>query len=505
MNNKEKIWFGRTAYQVIPDRYYRDNSKGTTHSNSRKIGNRILKNWNDRMPNWMPDNNGEYQNDYFYGGNLNGITSKLSYIQEMGFNAIYLTPVEESCSYHHYDVGNHFKIDPWLGTWSDLKKLCHEANKLDIVVIADLVFNHTGIHSIYFENQNQYDWYKKDSNGNNIFWWDFKDMPEIDCMNKSYQDAMTNVVKKYLDCGVSGIRLDLGENLPKEFINAIGKLKYDFQDCIFIGEMWGFATDKEDSKITDGQLESIMNYPMADAILRWVRYGNFNHFSYTFNRILNEYPKNAQNLLLNNIGTHDTPTTLTMLVGDSMNEDIYKGRIWDIEGPWHTSDGKFNTFGFRQFEADNDKPSFEKYLLARNLAKVAISILYNIPGIPCIYYGTEIGETGYKDPFSRKPYNWYHQDSNLKKFVSKLGYYRKENSDILATGDASILRIDDSVLILRRSINSDDKIIIAVNRTANNVSINIDKELTSIKPVFRTNGSNVFTLVAYGIVIVRSN
>src|SRR5574344_423548 len=174
----ESIWLGRTAYQIMPDRYYRSvrsssdisendddpiefcikheliDEATTKEKHSRKIGYRVLKDWDDRNPDWKPNESGEYLNDYFYGGNLKGIADRLSYIADLGFDMIYLTPIEESNSYHHYDVGNHMKIDPWLGTWSDFKYLCNKAKSMGIVVIVDLVFNHTGIHSVYFQNQN---------------------------------------------------------------------------------------------------------------------------------------------------------------------------------------------------------------------------------------------------------------------------------------------------------------------------------------------------------------
>src|SRR5574344_2584486 len=197
---------------------------------------------------------------------------------------------------------------------------------MGIVVIVVFVFNHTGIHSVYFQNQNFFDWYKKDKDGNQCYWWGFNNLPECDCYNKEYQQFATRVVENYLSNGASGIRLDLGENLPKEFLQAIASVKQKYQDAIFIGEMWDIATDKSDPKIFDGQLDSIMNYPMADAILRWVRFGNDRHFAYNFNKVFYGYPKEVRNILLNNIGTHDTPMTLTMLVGDKMNEDVFNGR-----------------------------------------------------------------------------------------------------------------------------------------------------------------------------------
>ncbi len=507
MKKEESIWLGRTAYQLMPDRYYRSvvNYKSDDKLvKAVRIGNRILKDWDDYIPNWKPDKNGIYQNNYFYGGNLRGIAERLGYISDLGFDMIYLTPIEESDSYHHYDVGDQMMIDPWLGTWSDFAYLCKKAKSMGIIIVVDIVFNHTGSNSFYFKNPQLFpNWYKKDSNGNQSFWWGFQDLPECACSRKEYQQFAIRVVRKYLSCGASGIRLDLGENLPKEFLLALSKVKEDYPNTIFIGEMWNLATDKEDPKIFDGQLDSIMNYPMADAILRWVRFGNDRHFSYNFGKVFNGYPKDVCNILLNNIGTHDTPMTLTMLAGKKMNENVFDGRIWDIEKLWQDGNS-FDTYGFRRFELENDSLTPESYELAKKLAKIAITILYNIPGIPCLYYGTEIGTTGYKDPFCRKPYNWKKQDYELKKFVRSIGIYRKKNIDILADSDANILEINQNILIFERMTDDGEKLVIAVNRSNTSQKIDIRNNSTVFNIEFCTKGCTKWKLSPYGIIIART-
>lgn len=495
MSTNSNIWLGRTAYQLMPDRFYR---KGGVpeHINGRK-----LKNWDDRMPDWQPDYDGEYRNLYYYGGNLKGIEAKLEYFHDLGFDMIYMTPINQSVSYHHYDVGNHFMIDPWLGNWSDFRNLCESAKKLGILIVVDLVFNHTGINSIYFQNPKCQKWYKRTKDGKLVFWWNFKEMPECDTMLKEYQDEMTRVAEKHLENGASGIRLDLGENLPREFLYAIGRVKAQFPDTIFIGEMWGIATDREDSKIFDGQLDSVMNYPLADAILRWVRYGRDGHLSYNFNRVYGEYPKTVSNILLNNIGTHDTPMPITMLVGDKMNPDVFNKRIWDIEAPWLKGE-RFDTYEFRRYEAEHDRLTEEQYVHGKKLLKLALVILYNIPGIPCVYQGTELADAGYKDPFNRKPYLWKNQDEEMKSFVRELGKYRKENSDILSTGEGNISIITEKVFIFERKVN-EKRLIIAVNRTAEEQWINLHSN--ERKTVFRIGNSSMEKLMPYGCVILREN
>lgn len=492
------FWAGRTAYQIMPDRFFRKGEKALEHINNRK-----LKEWHDRMPDWKPDDDGEFRNLYYYGGNLKGIEEKLPYLKDLGFDMLYLTPIEQSRSYHHYDVGNHDVIDPWLGTWDDFKSLCNKAKELGIAIVVDLVFNHTGSSSIYFNDPKYQEWYKKTQSGKQIFWWGFTDMPECDTLSENYQDAMTKVVEKYLENGASGVRFDLGENLPKEFLLAVARVKEKYPTCIFIVEMWGIATDRVDSKLFDGQSDSAMNYPLSDAILRWTRWGYDGHFTYNFNRVYGEYPKRARDLLLNNIATHDTPTTMTMLVGEKMNPDVFNKRIWDIEAPWLQGE-RFNTYKFREYEAEHDSLSEEQYVHGKKLLKIALALLYNIPGIPCVYQGTEVADCGYKDPFNRKPYPWDNPDEEIRIFVKKLGAYRKQNVDILATGSAYLLKITDSILVLERKSET-GRIIVALNRGEQVQWIGLHEYMQNPQVLFKINNSSTEQLNPYGIVIVREN
>ena len=489
------IWWGRTAYQIIPDRYYKSKKEPPE-----RISGRILKGWSDRQPNWEPDNNGMYKNDFFYGGDLKGIEEKLDYIYSMGFDMIYLTPIEKSVSYHHYDVGDHIVVDPWLGTVDDFKSLCAKAKELGILIVVDLVFNHTSTNSKYYNNPKYHDWYKKNPDGSQSFWWGFGDLAECNTMNPNYQESMTMLVEKYLEIGADGIRLDLGENLPKEFLFAIERVREKYPNTIFIGEMWNLATKKPDSKIFDGQLDSVMNYPIADAILRWVRWGLCDHFKYNFDCVYNDYPKEVQKVLLNNIGTHDTPNTMTMLGGDCMSSNVFGKRIWDIEDSWLRGT-RFDTYGFRQYEAEHDELSKEQYQLARKLCKIAVAIMYNLPGIPCIFQGTEICETGYKDPFNRKPYNWNRHEDDMLGFMTEMGRYRRENSDILSIADVKLISADKKVLIFERKHPDGGKIIVAVNRTENNEVLNLRGVGENLKTEFEIGGCTKWFLSPYGIFI----
>ena len=136
---------GRTGYHIFVDRFLRGGDELSP------IKGRIIKQWEDSIPNWWPDEDGVFRNEYFYGGDLKGIIKSLDDIKSMGFNLIYLSPISHTHTYHHYDVENQLEIDPYVGNWDDFKMLCQEAHSKDILICVDLVFNHMGIRSEFFQ------------------------------------------------------------------------------------------------------------------------------------------------------------------------------------------------------------------------------------------------------------------------------------------------------------------------------------------------------------------
>jgi 1,4-alpha-glucan branching enzyme len=83
-------------------------------------------------------------------GDLNGVTNKLDYIKDLGYNGIWLMPINPSDSYHKYDVNDYYSVDKTYGTIDDLKNLIDECHKRNIKLILDLVFNHSGKANPYF-------------------------------------------------------------------------------------------------------------------------------------------------------------------------------------------------------------------------------------------------------------------------------------------------------------------------------------------------------------------
>ena len=123
--NRTPAWVNDTIwYQIFPERFCNGNPKLSPEN---------VAPWGT-----APDR------QIFMGGDLPGITQKLSYLEELGVNALYLTPIFEATSNHKYDTVDYTRIDPHFGDESDLVELINQAHKRGIRVILDGVFNHCG-------------------------------------------------------------------------------------------------------------------------------------------------------------------------------------------------------------------------------------------------------------------------------------------------------------------------------------------------------------------------
>lgn len=447
---------GGIIYQIFPDRFY---NSGKPKEN--KFKSRVMRKWGDE-PYWKEEQmNGIWNNDYF-GGDLKGIEQKLPYIASLGTTCIYINPIFEAHSNHRYDTADYEKIDCLLGDEEDLRSLCKTAKeKYGISVILDGVFSHTGCDSKYFNMYNTYNtvgaynsktseyysWYKFiDYPDNYHAWWGIKLLPEVIEENESYREYIcgkNGILRKWLACGISGWRLDVADELPDIFLDDLRKaIKEENEDAIIIGEVWEdattkFAYGKRRRYLLGKQLDSVMNYPFADAVLNYVKFGNSKYFSNQILSIVEKYPPQVLNVLMNHIGTHDTERAITRLSGKDCNG---RDRDWQNE--------------------HNIMQPFD-YLRGISMMKMASLIQFTLPGVPSIYYGDEIGMQGMKDPFNRMCMDWVNPNQELLKWYRRLGEIRR-GCKALVDGEISFVFCDGSSMAYTR-INDVNAVLVAVN------------------------------------------
>lgn len=446
---------GGVMYQIFPDRFCRSGVK----KDNLPYGRFQVDNWTS-VPVWKQDGNfPEIGQDYF-GGDLKGIEQKLPYLQSLGVTVIYLNPIFEAHSNHRYNTADYFKIDPSLGTEDDFVSFCREAKKHGISIILDGVFSHTGDDSRYFNrygrygdsgafrdiNSEYYRWYDFISWPDKYHsWWGVPSLPELKETEPSYMDFIcgeNGVLRYCLRKGASGWRLDVADELPDSFIDAIRTaVKEENPDALLIGEVWEDASNKISGGgrrrfLLGSQLDSVMNYPFRHAIIEFVSGGDGHDFTDRILNIVEHYPKPALDSLMNNLGTHDTERIITALGADNIPES-------------------------RAEQADFTLTA-DMLERGKSLSKIAAVLQYTLPGIPCLYYGDEAGLTGCRDPFNRAAYPWGNEDCGLIEFYKKLGKLRNENIAFSGGEYTPVASGLGYVVYLRKKENN--SVLIAVNR-----------------------------------------
>ena len=486
---------GGIMYQIFPDRF------NIGKADMQNIpSDRVLHKSTDELPVWQPDKNGKIKNNDYYGGNLDGITKKLDYIQSLGVNMVYLNPIFEAHENHRYNTADYSRIDPLLGTEKDFKALCREAKKRGIGIILDGVFSHTGADSIYFNKYRRYgsggafndenspyrQWYTFNKDGTYESWWGIDTLPETDENNESYTEFIAGkdgIIKKWLKAGASGFRLDVADELPDEFLDNVRNcIKNCSPDAFLIGEVWEDATNKishggRRRYLLGDQLDSVMNYPFACAILAFVRYGVAERFMEAVVTVCENYPKPALDCLMNHIGTHDTARILS--------------RIADYE----IEDKPRRALAKHKIAAD-ELPR------ACALLKTAATLQYTLPGFPSLYYGDEAGMTGGGDPFNRGFFPWGKENADLTAHYKKLGEIRRSLT-CLADGNFRPYSAMLSCVAYIRE-NENEKIFVIANRNEHFIDYNLPEEFFGGFEMLT--GSRISTSVrvpAYGSAVIH--
>lgn len=472
---KTPAWIkGGVIYQIFPDRFRR----GGPLPDAIPSGRTIRSDWGG-TPSFAPDKNGEVRNDDFFGGDLRGITESLPYLSQLGVTAVYLNPIFESRSNHRYDTGDYMRIDPLLGRREDLIMLCSAARDLNISIILDGVFNHTGDDSVYFNKYGRYPsagayqsqsspyygWYDFQRWPDEYSsWWGIRTLPAVN-ESSGFSDFIAGpggVIASWTECGVSGWRLDVADELTEPFLKKIRRtLKAARPDALLVGEVWEDASNKisygERRHYFGGdELDSVMDYPLRSAVIDYLRGGDAAQLNETVMTLIENYPAQCVSVLMNILGTHDTERLITALTGEKS-----AGRGKDWQAAQQLTDAQYET-GVR-------------------LVTLAAAMQFCLPGVPCIYYGDETGMQGYGDPFCRRCYPWDRGDERLTWWYSRLSRIRRD-CPALCGGSYRCLEARGGFFCFMRE-SGRDRLVCAVNLTGARVEFRLPPGLGQFFPV----------------------
>lgn len=466
---------GGVMYQIFPDRFLEGRPKPMP------FADRIYRENKSGEPYFWPTEqvDGYLTRDYF-GGDFEGIRRKLPYLAGLGVTVLYLNPIFEAHSNHRYNTADYLKADPLLGTNEEFARLCAEAKQQGISIILDGVFSHTGSDSIYFNRECRYPvcgacnspespyrrWYDFSPAYPCGYraWWGFDTLPEVNENDESYRRFICGeggVIDTWLSLGAGGFRLDVADELPDDFIEAIrAAVKRHGEDKYLLGEVWEDATTKfsygaRRAYLMGKGLDAVMNYPFRSAVLGFLRGGSARSAADAILRICENYPAPALHVLMNFISTHDTERAITALAGESCEG---KDRYWQ----------------------SGRRLSPERYEHGRRLVCMAYAMLFTLPGIPSIYYGDEVGMQGYKDPFNRAYFDWNSTEAHIISVLKGLSALRRR-CPALADGQLFVRYAEGGVLCYeRRAAHS--ALAICLNRTAEGVQAALLGQTVTVPP-----------------------
>ncbi len=442
---------GGVIYHIFVDRFSKDEDVVP------KKGARLVEDWTS-IPEY-PEYPGAFMhNNTFYGGTLRSAEKRLDYVKSLGVNIIYLSPIFESPSNHKYDTADYMRTDSMFGSDEALRAFLKSAKKRGISVILDGVFNHTGADSIYFNRYGNYDslgayqskdweyyaWYTFKSYPDDYeSWWGIEILPRINTGNRDFEAFITEkVIPKYRAMGISGLRLDVADELSDEFIAKIKQALSPDETTVLYGEVWEDASNKiaygKRKKYYLGEeLDGVMNYPLRKGLIEYFRYKKCDELKYALTDIINNAPKRIRDMQMNILGTHDTERIITALGGTPAESKTNK-------------------------ELASLKMTKEEREVATERLISAYTVLATLPGIPAVFYGDEAGLEGYSDPFNRMPYP-SHPDQKILNHYKKIGQIRKSNN-VYNSGEYKLITLTEELLVFSRSDGNNNYITFTNNR-----------------------------------------
>ena len=338
-------------YQIFPDRFCRS-------ERYHAVGKFVP--WNSRPTR-----------ENMFGGNLAGVEDKLKYIAGLGVNAIYLCPIFKSNSNHRYHTVDYFEIDPVLGTLKDFDRLVKKAHKLGLRVILDGVFNHCSRGFFQFnslmelgQNSPYVDWFHVKGWPLNAYsgkpnyecWWNYPALPKFNTGCPDVREYLFSVGEYWTARGIDGWRLDVPNEIDddsfwQEFRRRVKAIN---PEAYIVGEIW----DAPERWLQGDQFDGVMNYLFRKAVMKFLFDEHPISTEEFCSRLREAFPEGRGDIPMNLLGSHDT-TRLRSQPRAS----------WDR-------------------------------------IRLALTLMFFLPGAPCVYYGEELGMEGGKDPDNRRSVPW---------------------------------------------------------------------------------------------------
>lgn len=352
------------------------------------------------------------------------------YLQTLGVDSILLNPIFESDN-HGYDTRDFKKIDCRLGTNEDFKEVCEDLHKHNVKIVLDGVFNHVGRGFWAFKDVQEKkwdspykDWFHISFDGNSCYddgfcyegWEGHFELVKLNLQNPAVVDYLMECVKYWIDeFDIDGLRLDVAYSLDHNFMRRLRSYTQELKpDFALIGEV---LFGDYNIIVNDEMLHSCTNYECYKGL-----YSSFN----------------CMNMF-------EIAHSLHRQFG-SDQWCIYRGKH------------------LMTFVDNHDVTRLASILTNKKHIPLAYGLLMGMPGIPCLYYGSEWAEPGEKAPdndYALRPCFDEPKPNELTEFIKKLIRVRQE-SDALCNGAYKNVVIQNHQLVFERC-SEKERVIVAIN------------------------------------------
>ncbi|WP_071188402.1 glycoside hydrolase family 13 protein [Trichormus sp. NMC-1] len=437
-------------YQIFPDRFAK-----SQQPHKRLLNNAKWEDW-DAEPTLQG----------YKGGDLWGILEQLDYIQSLGINAIYFTPIFQSACNHRYHTHDYYQVDPILGGNEAFKELLDAAHQRNIKVVLDGVFNHASRGIFFFHDILEngphspwVDWFKiegwplapytGDAPANYEAWAGIRSLPVFNHDNPDVREYIMEIAEYWIKFGIDGWRLDVPFEIktPGFWQKFRQRVKAINPDAYIVGEVW-----KDSREWLDGnQFDGVMNYLFTGPTIAFTAGDRVNleqvkgrdykthpplfaaDYAEKIEDLLKLYPWEIQLTQLNLLASHDTARLITIAGGDIASVEL------------------------------------------------ATLLLLTFPGAPSVYYGDEVGLPGGLDPDCRRGFpsaeNWNLEILNLHKQLISL----RHKYEALRIGEYQVLYALGELYIFARTLGTEE-LIIAVNVGTETAKGNVDCSSLQTQP-----------------------
>lgn len=447
-------------YAIFPDRFHASGNHGVKTSEYEYLGHQpTVRDWEDEPLTWKK---GKCLD--FFNGDLDGISEKLSYLNELGINSIWLNPIFEAPTNHRYDTANYLEVDSHLGGNTAFARLLKAMRRRKMNIVLDGVFNHIGIKHPWFsstcdikgkgaqisEESPFSDYFIFDNHPDNYHCWlGIDTLPRLNFQSEKLRREIygesSSPVQHWLRSPwkIDGWRFDVANMIARDgeiqlhktvWPELISAARSANSESYLFGEHFFDGNSMVGPNLLDGIMNYLgFNFPIREWLTGTDRRNHpvsptAQRFSKALDQIRSLIPPQWQLSMFNQLSSHDIPRLSSVL--------------------------------------DEDHRT--------SLHIIAAAIMFGYPGVPCIYYGDEIGMCGGPDPYNRQPMRWNQKDWDIELFnIYRKLIHARRSIKALQFGGYTEIAADRDIFFFSRIFGA-ERVLIGSNKGQKRKTLKLD-------------------------------